>query len=82
MSGVIYASCVPNAFGFGPGMPGREFPRHIFREGHGDYHQCDESEDIERLLDFMRVYAAAVVALDALDTLSIEGATHGSKCLP
>ena len=82
MSGGNYASCLPKAFGFGPGMPGREFPRHNFREGHGDYHQCDESEDIERLLDFMRVYAAAVVALDALDTLSIEGATHGSKCLP
>lgn len=82
MSGGNYASCLPNAFGFGPGMPGREFPRHIFREGHGDYHQCDESEDIERLLDFMRVYAAAIVALDGLDTLSTEGAAHGSKCLP
>ncbi len=81
MSGGNYAACLPNAFGFGPGMPGRAFPRHIFREGHGDYHQCDESEDIERLLDFMRVYAMSVVRLDALDALSIKGVNHGNEKL-
>ncbi|MBQ4579199.1 MAG: M20/M25/M40 family metallo-hydrolase [Clostridia bacterium] len=69
MSGGNYASYLPNAFGFGPGMPGREFPPHIFRPGRGDYHQCDESEDIEHLLNFMRVYAASIVALDAVDRI-------------
>ena len=67
MSGGNYAAYLPNAFGFGPGMPGREFPPHIFRPGRGDYHQCDESEDVEHLLNFMRVYAAGIVALDAVE---------------
>ena len=66
MSGGNYAAYLPNALGFGPGMPGREFPPHIFRPGRGDYHQCDESEDVEHLLNFMRVYAAGIAALDQI----------------
>lgn len=69
MSGGNYAAYVPNAFGFGPGMPGREFPPHIFRPGRGDYHQCDESEDIEHMLNFMRVYAMSIVALDQVQSI-------------
>lgn len=69
MSGGNYAAYVPNAFGFGPGMPGREFPPHIFRPGRGDYHQCDESEDIEHMLNFMRVYAMSIVALDQIENI-------------
>ena len=69
MTGGNYAAYLPNAFGYGPGMPGRQFPPHIFRPGHGDYHQCDESEDIEHLLNFMRVYAMSIVALDASDCI-------------
>ena len=67
MSGGNYAAYLPNAFGFGPGMPGREFPPHIFRPGRGDYHQCDESEDIEHLMNFMRVYAMGIIALDEVE---------------
>ncbi|MDY4138080.1 MAG: M20/M25/M40 family metallo-hydrolase [Eubacteriales bacterium] len=67
MSGGNYAAYLPNAFGFGPGMPGREFPPHIFRKGRGDYHQCDESEDIDHTLNFMRVYAMSIVALNGMD---------------
>lgn len=67
MSGGNYAAYLPNAFGFGPGMPGREFPPHIFRPGRGDYHQCDESEDVEHLLNFMRVYAAGIAVLDKVE---------------
>lgn len=69
MSGGNYAAYLPNALGFGPGMPGREFPPHIFRPGRGDYHQCDESEDVEHLLNFMRVYAMAIAALDEVDRI-------------
>lgn len=69
MSGGNYAAYLPNAFGYGPGMPGRQFPPHIFRPGHGDYHQCDESEDVEHLLNFMRVYAMSIVALDASESI-------------
>lgn len=69
MSGGNYAAYIPNAFGFGPGMPGREFPPHIFRPGRGDYHQCDESEDIEHMLNFMRVYALSIVALDEVESI-------------
>ncbi|MGN1019610.1 MAG: M20/M25/M40 family metallo-hydrolase [Aristaeellaceae bacterium] len=67
MSGGNYAAYLPNAFGFGPGMPGREFPAHIFRRGRGDYHQCDESEDIDHTLNFMRVYAMSIVTLNGMD---------------
>ena len=67
MSGGNYAAYLPNAFGFGPGMPGREFPPHIFRKGRGDYHQVDESEDIDHTLNFMRVYAMSIVALNGMD---------------
>lgn len=69
MSGGNYAAYLPNALGFGPGMPGREFPPHIFRPGRGDYHQCDESEDVEHLLNFMRVYAMGIAALDEVDQI-------------
>lgn len=69
MSGGNYAAYLPNAFGFGPGMPGREFPPHIFRPGRGDYHQCDESEDIEHTLNFMRVYAMSIAALEDMDSI-------------
>ena len=67
MSGGNYAACLPNAFGFGPGMPGREFPPHIFKPGHGDYHQCDESEDVVHILNFMKVYAMSILELETLE---------------
>ena len=69
MSGGNYAAYLPNAFGFGPGMPGREFPPHIFRPGRGDYHQCDESEDVEHIMNFMRVYAMGIIALDEVECI-------------
>lgn len=68
MTGGNYAAILPNAFGFGPGMPGREFPAHIFKPGHGDYHQCDESEDVEHILNFMRVYAMGIITLEDMDS--------------
>ncbi len=70
MSGGNYAAYLKNAFGFGPGLPGREFPPHIFRPGHGDYHQCDESQDIDQLLTFMRIYAMSIITLDQMDDLN------------
>lgn len=70
MSGGNYAAYLPNAFVYGPGMPGRAFPPHIFRQGRGDYHQCDESEDIEHIMNFMRVYAMAICALNEMENLT------------
>ena len=67
MTGGNYGAILPNAFGFGPGMPGRKFPEHIFKPGHGDYHQCDESEDVEHILNFMRVYAMSILSLEKMD---------------
>ncbi len=69
MTGGNYASLLPNALGYGPGMPGRLFPESIFPQGHGDYHQCDESEDWEHIVSFMKVYAEAVMRLDSTDKL-------------
>lgn len=68
MTGGNYAAILPNAFGFGPGMPGRKFPGHIFKPGHGDFHQCDESEDVEHILAFMRVYAMSILRLEEMDS--------------
>ena len=74
MTGGNYAAVLPNAFGCGPGMPGRQFPGHIFKPGHGNYHQCDESEDIEHIKSFMRVYAMMILTLDKMDpSLLISG---------
>ena len=73
MTGGNYASLLPNALGYGPGMPGREFPGHIFPQGHGDYHQCDESEDWEHIVRFMQVYAMAVLKLDGLSDRAFLG---------
>ena len=73
MTGGNYAALLPNALGFGPGMPGREFPGRIFPQGHGDYHQCDESEDWEHIVKFMQVYALAVLKLDGLDDRTFFG---------
>lgn len=73
MTGGNYAALLPNALGYGPGMPGRVFPEHIFSQGHGDYHQCDESEDWEHIAAFMEIYARAILRLDGED---------GTKYLP
>ncbi len=72
MSGGSYAGQLPNAFAFGPGMPGRTFPPDIFRPGCGDYHQVDESEDIEHLCMFTEVYIHALLALNEME-LFFEG---------
>ena len=68
MTGGNYASLLPNALGFGPGMPGRVFPESIFPQGHGDYHQCDESEDWVHIVRFMQIYVRAIERLDRMDT--------------
>ena len=70
MTGGNYAAWLPNAFGFGPGMPGREFPDHIFLPGHGDFHQCDESDEIDHMFRFIEIYIHALLALDAAETLA------------
>ena len=67
MSGGSYAGQLPRAFAYGPGMPGREFPAEIFRPGCGDYHQVDESEDIQRLCRFTEVYIHALLALNDME---------------
>lgn len=69
MSGGNYAAYIPNAVGFGPGMPGQKFPEHIFKPGHGNYHQCDESDTIEHLIAFMRIYAMSIMAIDEAEYL-------------
>jgi succinyl-diaminopimelate desuccinylase len=67
MSGGSYAGQLPRAFAYGPGMPGRVFPADIFRPGCGDYHQVDESEDIEHLCLFTQVYIHALLALNDME---------------
>lgn len=67
MSGGNYAAYIPRAVGYGPGMPGIEKPSRIFRPGTGDYHQCDESDTVSHLKNFILIYAMSIQAVDSAD---------------
>ena len=66
MSGGNYAAYIPNAIGFGPGMP-RTLPEELFKNGRGDYHQVDECDDFDHIFAFIRIYVNAIIALEELN---------------
>lgn len=61
MGGGTYARHVPNAVGFGPGLPDQPNP---FPAGRGQGHQPDECIPLKQLLDGMKAYIFALKALD------------------
>lgn len=67
MSGGTYARKLPNAFAFGTGMPLPKRPESIFRPGHGDYHQPDESISLERIRKGLEIYIYGILEIDGLD---------------
>lgn len=67
MSGGTYARKLPNAFAFGTGMPLPKRPEAIFRPGHGDYHQPDESISLERIRKALEIYIKGILRIDELD---------------
>ncbi len=64
MSGGTYARKLPNAFAFGTGMPLPPRPAEIFRPGHGDYHQPDESISLERVSKGLEIYIKGLLQID------------------
>ena len=67
MSGGTYARKLPNAIAFGTGMPLPKRPEEIFRPGHGDYHQPDESISLERIRKALEIYIKGILRIDELD---------------
>lgn len=61
MGGGTYARKLPRALGFGPGVKGERPP---FPEGRGQGHQPDECVRKGLLLDGLRAYVYALMALD------------------
>lgn len=64
MSGGTYARKLPNAFAFGTGMPLPPRSKDIFRPGHGDYHQPDESISLERICKGLEIYIKGLLQID------------------
>ena len=62
MSGGTYARKVPNAVGFGPGLP-KDLTVLGLPAGHGECHQPDESQCIDTLLMAWKVYMYTVLKL-------------------
>lgn len=62
MSGGTYAREIPNAVGFGPGLP-KDLTVLGLPEGHGECHQPDESQCIDTLLMAWKVYMYSVLKL-------------------
>lgn len=69
MSGGTYARKLPNALAFGTGMPLPKAPDGMFRPGHGDYHQPDESIALVRMEKALEVYICGLLEIDTLDSL-------------
>ncbi len=66
MSGGTYARKLPRAFAFGTGMPLPKPPAGLFRPGHGDYHQPDESIALERIRMALEIYIRGMLEIDGL----------------
>ncbi len=64
MGGGTYSRVVPNAISFGFGMPGAAPDLSFLPEGHGHAHGRDEALPVEKVCSGMRIYAAALAALD------------------
>ena len=64
MGGGTYSRAVPNAVSFGFGMRGVEPDLSFLPEGHGKAHGRDETLSMEKIRNGMRVYLAALTALD------------------
>ena len=67
MSGGTYARKLTNAFAFGTGMKLPPPPEGLFRPGHGDYHQPDESIPLLRIRRALEVYICGILRIDRLD---------------
>lgn len=65
MGGGTYSRVIPNAITFGPGL--KTDPADFLPEGHGSAHGPDEVLNIEGWLKAFRIYALALLKLEAAD---------------
>lgn len=64
MGGGTYARKIPKAVSFGPAQP-VDLTALKLPAGHGSPHNADETETLENLLRAVRIYAKAILKLDA-----------------
>ena len=66
MGGGTYSREVPNAISFGFGEPGRQRDYSFLPEGHGGAHGRDEVLWMDKIETGMKIYLAALLALDEI----------------
>jgi succinyl-diaminopimelate desuccinylase len=64
--GGTYSRELENAVTFGPGFPDSARPDFL-PEGHGRAHEPDEAQSIPEIETTLVLYAAALIALDAIE---------------
>lgn len=66
IAGGTYAAKLPNAVPYGISLPDKSAIRNRFPEGHGDYHQPDESVEADAVVRALYLYIVSVIELDEL----------------
>lgn len=64
IGGSTYASKLPNAYPYGIILGDKQRIREHFPDGHGDYHEPDETVEIDKLLEAMVIYIMSIIELD------------------
>lgn len=72
MGGGTYARKLPNAFAYGIGGMEEseldtEVKKKLFRPGHGGAHEPDEGLNVRLLLEAMKIYTMAVIAMNEIE---------------
>lgn len=66
MAGGTYAAKLPNAIPFGISFPDKSAIYNKFPRGHGDYHQPDESVEVDRIIRALQIYLIALAEIDEM----------------
>lgn len=72
MGGGTYARKLPNAFAYGVGGmqesdEDRRLKAELFRPGHGGAHEPDEALNVRLLLEAMKIYTMAIIAMNDVE---------------
>ncbi len=70
MGGGTYARKLPRAIAYGMALPGKT--TYGEQPGHGDYHQPDESINVNELLEAIVIYVESLLTLNGLDIAVID----------
>jgi succinyl-diaminopimelate desuccinylase len=67
MAGGTYAAKLPNAIPFGISFPDKSAIYQKFPKGHGDYHQPDESVEVDQIIRALGIYLIALAEIDEIE---------------